>query len=299
MSALSSTSLIRPGRVIILGGSGFLGRNLAAKLAIYDINVVSIGSSDIDLTDPHAGNSLADRLRSDDAVVFMSAITPDKGRDSSAFVRNLAMGKAVLEAISAVRPRHLTYASSDAVYSFANAAISEGSLACPLDLYGAMHRAREISLAAESRTPLMILRFTAIFGVGDTHNSYGPNRFIYQALGAKKITIIGNGEETRDHLYINDAVEITCRAVLSGRVGILNVASGSSVSFRELSEQIAALCPGTEIETSQRRSNITFRRFDTQSIAEAFPDFRATPIQEGLRSSIAAWPPNGILAARG
>jgi len=45
-----------------------------------------------------------------------------------------------------------------------------------------MHRTRELMLAAEAKAPLAILRLTAVYGAGDTHNSYGPNRFLRQAL---------------------------------------------------------------------------------------------------------------------
>ena len=114
-------------------------------------------------------------------VVFLSALTPDKGRDSGTLMRNLAMCRAVCEATRAVDIAQLVYASSDAVYSFATTLISEATPPVPTDLYGVMHRARELMLASEAKAPVAVLRLTAIYGAGDTHNSYGPNRFMRQA----------------------------------------------------------------------------------------------------------------------
>ncbi len=84
-------------------------------------------------------------------LVFLAALTPDKGRDSGTLMRNLAMGRAVCEATRGVELAQLVYASSDAVYSFATPSISEETPAIPLDLYGAMHRTRELDARRRSQ----------------------------------------------------------------------------------------------------------------------------------------------------
>jgi UDP-glucose 4-epimerase len=173
------------------------------------------------------------------------------------------------------------------VYPFAHTVISENSAAAPADLYGLMHRARELMLA-QSAVPLAILRFTAIYGAGDTHASYGPNRFVRQALTEKKVSIIGNGEESRDHLYIADAVEIVRRVIARSSTGLLNVASGHSITFRDLAELIAAKCPSVRIERLPRKLEVTHRRFDISNIVCAFPDTRFTALSDGLQKTLLA-----------
>ena len=71
--------------------------------------------------EPAAQARLAERLRPKDVLVFLAALTPDKGRDSGTLMRNLAMCRAVCEATRGVEIAQLVYASSDAVYSFATA----------------------------------------------------------------------------------------------------------------------------------------------------------------------------------
>ena len=276
-----------PARVIILGAGGFVGRTLTKRLFDDGIAALPLGRKDIDLTEPKAGQKLSELLLASDTLVFLSVIPPNKGRDNSVFMNNLKIGQAISTAVATVRPRHLVYASSDAVYPFTDTVISETSAAAPTDLYGMMHRAREL-MVAQCVVPLTILRFTAIYGAGDTHASYGPNRFILQALKDNKVSIIGNGEESRDHLYIADAVEIVCRVIPHTSTGLLNVASGHSITFRALAELIAAKRPSVRIETLPRKSNVTHRQFDISNIIGAFPKFRFTSLDDGLQETLLA-----------
>ncbi len=277
-----------PIRVIVLGAGGFLGRRLCQRLRTDDIATVALGSRDIELTESTAGKHLSEKLRPTDAVVFLSAITPDRGRDSAALVRNLNMARNVSEAARTAQVSHMVYASSDAVYSFDYNYISEATPAAPADLYGIMHRARELILSSEVQVPLAILRLTAVYGAGDTHNSYGPNRFVRQALQEGRIAMFGNGEETRDHLYADDAIALIMRVLLHRSAGLLNLASGQSVSFREAAEQIGAHAGRPiELQPSVRQNPITHRRFDIEKLKSAFPDILLTPLPEGLRKTIA------------
>ena len=50
---------------------------------------------------------------------------------------------------------------------------------------------------------LCIVRPTLVYGEGDPHNGYGPNRFI-KLIKKKPIELFGRGEELRDHVWIND-----------------------------------------------------------------------------------------------
>jgi nucleoside-diphosphate-sugar epimerase len=144
-------------------------------------------------------------------------------------------------------------------------------------------------LVAEAKAPLAILRLTAVYGAGDTHNSYGPNRFLRQALKDGRIPLFGNGEETRDHLHVDDAVDLVLKVVTHASTGLLNLAAGKSESFRDVAEMIAAMVPRPiEIAPSARQNPVTHRHFDTTDLVRAFPDTRFKPLAEGLSTMLAS-----------
>src|SRR5436189_6272545 len=98
-----------PARVLVLGATGFLGQRLLESCARAGIPAVGLSSRDLDLTDGAAAAGLSERLRPHDVVVFLAALTPDKGRDSGTMMRNLAMGRAVCEATRRIEIAQLVY----------------------------------------------------------------------------------------------------------------------------------------------------------------------------------------------
>jgi nucleoside-diphosphate-sugar epimerase len=278
-----------PERVVVLGASGFVAHALIAHLQRKGSAVRAIGRGEVDLAAQGAGDRLGEELRAGDTLVFLSAVTPDKGRGIDAFLANVQMGAAVCAAIAAKAPSHVVYVSSDAVYPFTAGATCETSCAEPTDLYGAAHLAREIMVRGATKCPVAILRPTMIYGAGDTHNSYGANRFRRMARKESRITLFGGGEETRDHMLIDDIVALIDLVLQQRSVGTLNLVSGRSVSFAELARLVAAqFASPVEIVSLPRQVPVTHRKFDAGEIARAFPQFRPTSLEDGIASAHAA-----------
>ena len=191
----------KPARVVLLGAGGFIGRALLARLRTDGIAALAPSSAEVDLAAPGAAAKLAQLLKPADAVVMLSALTPDKGRDIATLMKNLAMMQNLCAAITEAGCAHLVYFSSDAVYDTAIARVTEAVPAAPQDLYGTMHRTREI-MAAGLKAPLLVLRPTLVYGADDTHGAYGPNRFRRVAHRDGKITLFGGGEVLRDHVHV-------------------------------------------------------------------------------------------------
>jgi UDP-glucose 4-epimerase len=272
-----------PARVVVLGARGFIGSVLLAALGRARVPVVGLGRAELDLTADSAGERLGSLLREDDAVVLLSAVTPDKGRGVEPFLQNVRMAASVCRALEKRPVDHLVYVSSDAVYPMATGLITERSWAQPTDLYGGMHLAREVMLAGATRAPVAIVRPTLVYGAADTHNSYGPNRLRRQARKERRITLFGEGEERRDHVLVDDLVALL-RLVLRHRsAGVLNAATGQSISYAELAGEIAA-CFDVHVEIlgTPRQTPVTHRHFDVAALHRAFPEFRLTPLEEGL-----------------
>lgn len=280
-----------PESVYILGGSGFLGVNLTKYLQGIGVAVHSSSSKEIDLTQSKSLELLPAKVPKSSVLVVLAAITPDRGKDSGALIKNIEMLHHLVQFMETAPPSHLIYVSSDAVYADNLNPVRETSVCEPGSLYGLSHRAREKILdefSKRSGVPCLILRPTAMFGADDTHNSYGPNRFLRSAMRDGQIAFFGKGEEKRDHLFVTDMVHLLVKTILRRSSGVLNVATGTSYSFREVAEIIQELLErGIELKDTPRSNPlILHRHFDISALIKSFPEFRFTPIKDSLTSII-------------
>lgn len=273
-------------RVIILGGSGFLGQNLAAHLESTGVAALPLSSLDVNLAWPGCLAGLEQRVRPGDAVVFAAALTPDRGKDLRTFASNLRMAEHVAHFLDRAGCAQLIYISSDAVYADGVTPIREATPAQPGGLYGHMHLVREHMLnhvASANGFPYLVLRPCALYGALDTHNSYGPNRFMRSAQKDGVIGLFGGGEELRDHLLVDDFSRFIAACLRQQQTGLLNVAPGAAVSFHEVAERIAGLNSRPAcVKPTPRQMPITHRHFDVTERIRAFPTFTFTPLDEGL-----------------
>lgn len=277
---LPSTTRL-PGRTVVLGASGFVGSAICQRLRQAGGDVVGFGSKELDLAAPDAATTLRGLLRDGDAVVLVSAKAPCK--DVPTLLRNLAMVESCCGAIATTGVDHVVYVSSDAVYADDLNPVSERTWCQPASLHGMMHSARELMLRSSLKARLAILRPTLLYGVADPHNGYGPNRYRRDAARTGRITLFGEGEEKRDHVLVDDLAEIVLRCLERRSAGVLNVATGTSHSFRAAAELVAShFETPIEIVGTPRQNPVTHRHFDPTDAIKAFPDFQFTPLAVGI-----------------
>jgi UDP-glucose 4-epimerase len=272
-----------PQRVVIMG-AGFVGGAIAARLVRDGVQVMALASRDVDLLADGAARKLADLLRPGDAFVAVSARAPVKNSDM--LVENMVMARAMVQALAAVQVAHVINISSDAVYADSDGPLTERSCASPGSLHGAMHWAREVMFQAELKAPLAMLRPSLLFGAADPHNGYGPNRFRRLASAGEEIVLFGEGEERRDHVYIDDVAELVARVLFLRSRGALNIATGEVHSFRDIAAKVVKLSgrqvPIRATPRSGPMPHNGYRPFDIAACSAAFPDFRYTPLDRGL-----------------
>ena len=266
----------KPERVVLLGSNGFVGSSAYELLLKKGISVLPISREKIDLTQKDAGNNLAELINPRDTLLFVSAKAPVKNNEM--LVQNILMAQSVSEAIQKSPVSHLIYISSDAVYSDNSGLLNESSPTEPNSLHGLMHLIRETMLKTAWNGAICILRPTLIYGDGDPHNGYGPNRFKRLIEKGEDISLFGNGEEQRDHVWIKDVAEIIALCVIHRSKGILNIATGKVVSFREIAEKlISSSRSKNKIISNPRVGEMPhngYRAFDSSSTQNAFPSFR-------------------------
>jgi len=274
-----------PPRVVVMGAGGFIGAALAKLLSKEDIPHVALTSRNINLLDVAATDKLIDVIQPEDTLVVISAIAPCK--DNQMLLKNISMMASVCTAIEKSPPAHVIYISSDAVYADDTKPLVEKSCAEPSSLHGVMHLAREVMLKQVCMMPLAVLRPTLIYGAGDTHNGYGPNQFHRLAIEGKDITLFGEGEEQRDHVHIDDVVEIISLAITHKSSEVLNVATGTIKSFRDIAQMVSAhFNPQIIIKTRPRKGPMPhrgYRSFDIAACRNAFSAFSYLPLEDGLK----------------
>ena len=276
-------------RIVVVGAGGFVGQRLLDTLKPLAGDVVPIGRAQADLTDDDGAVRLSRLMRDGDAVVFLSAVTPDKSGDLDILAANIKIAETFLAAIRDVALEHVVYLSSDAVYPFQTETITEETATRAENPYAQAHIEREALFRSALGTGLTILRPTLIYGPGDTHSSYGPSRLCKEGLQTGTIHLFGEGEELRDHVFIDDVTGAIKGALVHRPEGPLNVASGDPIHYADLAGVIAQQVDrDVSVIGRDRKQPVTHRRFDISGLRHALPDHVSTQIRDGVTLTLAA-----------
>ncbi|OGO90146.1 MAG: NAD-dependent dehydratase [Coxiella sp. RIFCSPHIGHO2_12_FULL_42_15] len=279
---------LNPHRVVVLGANGFVGKATVARLQRENIAVLPLARQHIDLLQPTATSDLSQRLLPNDALVVIAAQAPCKNIDMLA--NNIVMMQAICQALEKQPVKHVIYISSDAVYADCAERLTENSITMPGSLHGMMHVTREMMLQSVVKSPLAILRPSLLYGECDPHNGYGPNQFRRLAIKGEPIVLFGEGEEERDHVFIDDVAELIYLTLVHQSAGILNIVTGEVTSFRKIAQMTNALVDKPVAIQSRSRSGPMphrgFRPFDNTATDRAFPHFRYTSLSRGLALSM-------------
>ncbi|MEM7060134.1 MAG: NAD-dependent epimerase/dehydratase family protein [Pseudomonadota bacterium] len=277
------TEAAAPARTVIVGAGGFVGSAIARNLEGRGANVLRLGRGDVDLLADGAGDRLGAMLTTDDAVVLVSAIAPVK--NPTMLRDNVTMIAAMAKAIATAQPAHVLNIGSDAVFADSPDPLHEGSSRATENLHGIMHLTREVALADAYSGPFATLRPTLIYGADDPHNGYGPNQYRRRAEVGEAIRLFGQGEERRDHVWVEDVAELAARMMIHRSIGSLNAVTGQVISFNDLAQIANRLHGPVEIENLPRSGPMPhggYRPFDASAITKAFPDMVMTLPEEGL-----------------
>ena len=181
-------------RVIVLGGSGFIGGEIIYQLRSSGIPHLSITRNDIDWLQQDASKKLAAIIKHDDIIIAAAANAPVK--TVSMLSENLRIVNEMCLGLEISAPSYILNISSDAVYEDSEGKLCEDSTRAPTSLHGAMHLSRELAFESLG-LPLGILCPTLVYGKNDPHNGYGPNLFSRLTKKGDDIKLFGEGEERR------------------------------------------------------------------------------------------------------
>ena len=108
--------------------------------------------------------------------------------------------------------------------------------------------------------------------------------FTGAATAGQPVTVFGNGEQTRDYIYVDDVVTAWLAAARSNATGAMNVSTGAQSSVRELATAL-----GLRYELADARPGETDRSCLDPSCAERELDWRAAvSLSDGLQRTLRA-----------
>jgi GDP-L-fucose synthase len=299
-----------PGRkVLVTGGSGFVGRVVVHKLKERGAEVVAPTHAEADLT--HA--AIADQLFADlrpDMVVHLAArvggIGFNQAEPAGLYLDNLLMGTNVIEAARRCNVDKTVLLGTVCSYpKFTPVPFREESLwdGYPEETnapYGIAKKAHLVHAQANRDQYGQRFAFlipTNLYGPGDKFHpsvSHVIPALIKKCVeaterGQSKVDVWGTGRASREYLYVDDAAEgILLAAEHDERGDPVNLGTDHEVTIRETVEHIARIVgfDGDLVWDPTKPDGQPRRRVDA-SRAETRFGWRATmPFEEGLRRTI-------------
>jgi nucleoside-diphosphate-sugar epimerase len=257
---------------LVTGAAGFIGSHLVERLLAEGVTVTGVDAF-TDYYDPaikrrnlepalaHAGFQLleldlgdADLAALPDVeVVFHQAAQPGVraswGREFSAYTHhNVLATQRLLERYRGAGLERFVYASSSSVYGEAERyPTPEDLLPRPVSPYGVTKLAAEHLALLYDRNfgvPVTALRYFTVYGPRQRPDM-AFHRFSRAMLRGEPIQVYGDGRQSRDFTYVDDAVEANLRVWRRSAGGVFNVGGGSQV---EVLEAISILEGALQVE---------------------------------------------------
>jgi UDP-glucose 4-epimerase len=312
---------------LVTGAAGFLGSALANRLAreghqVRGIDDLSAG--DPDRLDPgvlFSRGDIIDRpklwtlLQEVDCVYHLAArvAVPESILYPREYnTTNVGGTVSVMEAMRDVGVKRVVFTSSGAVYGDQRKIpLAESLSPDPRSPYAVSKLAAEYyvrTIGAPWGIETVILRVFNAYGPGQplpaAHPPVVPH-FLRQAIRGGSLILHGNGEQTRDFVYVDDVVEAMVAAATAPSIDRLtiNVGSGIETSLKTLAQQVLEVSNSTaEWIIVEDQDPGPSRMAADIRLARSKLGYRPhVTLQEGLRRMLTRdprfLPPNGVVPA--
>jgi UDP-glucose 4-epimerase len=256
MTAAASQSLAGR-RVLVTGGSGFIGRHVVSELTadgaqvrVIDLQPHADPSVDIvvgDIADPAALESaFAGGI---DSIVHLAAVTSvlrSLEHPELTFRTNVAGTHALLEAGRAAGAGSLAFASTNAVTGpMEEPKITERARLRPMTPYGSTKAAGEMLMSAYTASyglSCACIRLTNVYGPGMQAKDSIVARLMRAIRLGTTFEIYGDGNQVRDYVHVSDVVAAMRLGLTSEEwAGPTVIGSGTSLSVHEVVQAVRAV----------------------------------------------------------
>jgi len=249
--------------VLILGGTGFIGRALISFLLTEGFSVTALvipsrgqqgrlsdipglsflttsSSESADLTTALGGKQF-------DTIINLAAagVRPDERSARNLYDGNIGFLLNILSAVSKAPPRLFIQTGSWFEYrqTLEPTPITESHSLLTLSIYGSAKAASYIMGTASAyslRIPFVCLRLFHVYGPGEPQHRLIP--YMQQQLIEGKTVNLSSGKQLRDFTYLTDVLEAYKAAILTPTITahpVYNVCTGTPNTVRKMCETVA------------------------------------------------------------
>ncbi|TNE76724.1 MAG: SDR family NAD(P)-dependent oxidoreductase [Bacteroidetes bacterium] len=246
-------------KILITGGAGFIGSNLAKRLVNDGHEVVVLDNllrgNKLDKAtfdqikfiqgDVRDYETVKKASRGCDLIFHFAAVLGvDVVADNPVETMDVEVigTRNVVIAAEANNVKKIMYASTSGIYghSAIENALTEEVLVDPRTSYAMAKRYNEIYLAShneEKGMDVVSLRFFNVYGENQDNRMVIP-RFFEQAIAGRDITVFGTGKQTRDFTFIDDTVEACVRLMSVKGCHIINIANEAEWCIEDVAVRI-------------------------------------------------------------
>lgn len=251
-------------KILVLGAGGFLGQAIAPKLAAAGHSVTGVIRNPLERRAPGDGIDYVEAILDDTRSIAALAAdaegilhlawdtTPgtSRGQPTLEAVNNLLPTFRLLETIQATDGFPLVFVSSaGATYADTRAGpVDEDARLDPRSCYGAGKLAAEHFLrafSAQTGHPVVIVRPSNVYGPGQApKRQFGIVPTIMRALAEDRpFTVWGDGETTRNFLYVDDFADLVVRIAERSWQGteVFNAGSAENCSINRLCDLLEGI----------------------------------------------------------
>jgi len=237
--------------VLITGGAGFIGSQLALRLQDFSqVYVVdNFISANLDNLKRFKGEVIKLDVSKEEIdigkkidVVFHEASNTDTTfKDDREMLRNNIEGFKKILIFCKNNKAKLIYASSAGIYGKGKVPMKEEQKAQPLNAYAFSKYMMDLIALREIEkgTDIIGLRYFNVYGPHEEHKNKASSMILqlaHQIKEGKDPKLFKYGEQFRDFIYVFDVVEANIVAMKSNARGIFNVGTGEKTTFNEVVE---------------------------------------------------------------
>lgn len=297
-------------QILITGGAGFIGSNLAKRLFKDGHKVIVLDSllrgNKLDRETFDNIEFIKGDVRDFDTVLaaskgcdviyhFAAVLGVDIVADNPVETMDVEVigTRNVVMSAQINNVKKILYASTSGIYGHSaieNQAYTEEILVDPRTSYAMAKRYNEIYLAShheERGIDVISLRFFNVYGENQDNRMVVP-RFFEQALANEPLTIFGSGKQTRDFTYIDDTIESCVRLMDVKGSHIVNIANEKEWCVEDLAKKIVAITDSSStlqyIDAPKKRYDYEVeRRVGSSEKLEKMIQYKPqTSLDEGL-----------------